>query len=174
MGALPWLMLVIRLAGVIVATAASPEQRARLWPKRRGLGLVVVPVRPFGSPIEFGYRGAESGPLTGRPRALGAGSHELRVESRWIAGHPALHARDLSLRLLPMAEVPVLEEGSAEEVRPALKIVPVSGNPGGVQVRLASAGGDWKPGEVFSSVHPEIGGGGTAAGAGSAAPNFTG
>ena len=82
-----------------------------LWPRLRrgerrglagvvaGLWVLVVPLLPYASLVDPGYRGAEFGPLVEEVRARGAGDRPLEVESQWVAGNLALLAPDLSPRL---------------------------------------------------------------------------
>ena len=78
--------------------------------------MAVVPLLPYASLVDPGYRGAEFGPLVERLRALGAGDRPLGVESQWVAGNLAFAAPDLRPRLVRPGERPapgsllVLEE----------------------------------------------------------------
>ena len=71
-----------------------------------GLWLAVVPLLPYASLVDPGYRGADFGPLIERLRARGAGERPLEVEGQWVAGNLAFHAPDLSPRLLRAGEEP--------------------------------------------------------------------
>lgn len=83
-----------------------------------GLWVLVVPLLPYASLVDPGYRGADFEPLIRDLRERGAGERPLEVESQWVAGNLALLAPDLSPRFrqpddpLVSGAVLVLENGS--------------------------------------------------------------
>jgi len=97
-----------------------------------GLWLVVVPLLPYASLIDPGYRSADFGPLIERLRARGAGERPLEVESQWVAGNLAFHAPDLAPRLWRPDDV--LAPGSVLVLQEALR--------SGQAASLVSTGGE--------------------------------
>ena len=83
-----------------------------------GLWVLVVPLLPYASLVDPGYRGADFRPLIQDLRERGAGERPLEVDSQWVAGNLALLAPDLSPRFrqpgdpLASGAVLVFEVGS--------------------------------------------------------------
>jgi 4-amino-4-deoxy-L-arabinose transferase-like glycosyltransferase len=82
-----------------------------------GLWLLVVPLLPYASLVDPGWRGADFTALAEKLRGVMAGDHLLLVDSQWVAGNLALTAPDLAPQLLVRDEVPsdavVLSEAPA-------------------------------------------------------------
>ena len=72
-----------------------------------GVWLLVVPLLPYSSLVDPGYRAADFGPLIDSLRARAAGERLLLVDNQWVAGNLAYLAPDLSPHLLRPGEVPV-------------------------------------------------------------------
>ncbi|EYD73518.1 hypothetical protein Rumeso_04639 [Rubellimicrobium mesophilum DSM 19309] len=120
-----------------VAWGLVPVAVLGIWPRlgdgaRRGLGwtvaaiwLVVVPLLPYASLVDPGYRGADFGPLVERLQELTADEGRLLVEDQWVAGNLAFLAPDLAPRLIRPGDraepgaVVIREQGADGGVDPA-------------------------------------------------------
>jgi 4-amino-4-deoxy-L-arabinose transferase-like glycosyltransferase len=125
-----WLLPVVW--GAVPGVALWLWSGSPAWARRAfagtvaGLWLCVMPLLPYASLVDPGYRGADFGPLVERLRARTVGGRPLEVESQWVAGNLAYHAPDLSPRLRRPGEawnpgaVLVLEDGSVDVSDPGL------------------------------------------------------
>jgi 4-amino-4-deoxy-L-arabinose transferase-like glycosyltransferase len=74
-----------------------------------GVWLLVVPLLPYASLVDPGYRGANFGPLIDRLRARAAEERLVQVDSQWVAGNLAYLAPDLTPHLLRPGEIPEIK-----------------------------------------------------------------